>query len=749
MKTHSGSVDCTRRLGVAAGAVFLAIMSMPAAGDHSPGAPTPVVVAPESADIRAQALVAQMTRAEKIAMVTGQLGLTLGPYKASPAALGGDGFAPGVARLGIPDLQLIGAGLGVTIGRRANGQSTALPSTLALSSSFDRDLAYAAGTVIGRETRQHGFNVSLGGGVNLTRDPRGGRAFEYHGEDPVLAGKMLAPQLQAIQAQGVVATIKHYAFNDQETGRHGVNAIIDERAMREAELLAFEIAIRESDVGAVMCAYNRINGGYACESDYLLNQVLKGQWGFRGWVMSDWGARHGTGSGANGGLDQSFFDGTRFGAALEGAILSGEVPERRLDDMVRRILRSLLTVGAVGEPRAIEPIDVAAGGEVARQIATSGAVLLKNDGILPLRFPAARRVAVIGLHADLGVMSGGGSSQVIPVGGNAIVPETLPAGLLGYSKVPVWAPSPPLAALRTRLPRANVRYDDGTNPSRAAKLAKWADVAVVFAGQRRTEGADVPDLGLGAGQDELIAAVAAANPRTVVVLQTGGAVLMPWLDRVGAVLEAWYPGQRGGEAIADLLSGVANPSGKLPLTFPASEQDLPRVRVLGPASDSAGLEHFFNPKLFDVDYSEGALVGYKWFDARARQPLFPFGHGLSYTTFAYSNPTCTAGDTVRVAFDLANTGPVAGVEVAQVYVGLPESAAAPPRRLAGWARVPLQPGEVRRVEVQLEPRALAVWNVAEARWVMPSGAYAVSIGASSRDLRLSQQFERRESSPIP
>ncbi|WP_372784686.1 glycoside hydrolase family 3 C-terminal domain-containing protein [Phenylobacterium sp.] len=690
-----------------------------------------------------------MSLDEKIGLVTGQWGLSVGPFKADPQARGGDGFAKGVARLGVPNLQLIGAGLGVTdLGRRANGPSTALPSTLALAASFDPGLSYAYGEVIGRETRQEGFNVSLGGAVNLTRDPRGGRAFEYHGEDPILAGKMIAPQLRAIQDQGVVATIKHFALNDQETDRFGVNEVIDERAMREGELLAFEIGIKESGVGAVMCSYNQVNGDYACENNKLLNRLLKGEWGFKGWVMSDWGGTHSTAKAINTGLDQEFFDGTKFGPALAVAVQAGEVPAWRLDDMVRRIVRSLMAVGAMAD-KVVTPIDPAAGAEVALRSAQEGSVLLKNNGVLPVR-PAKRlRIAVIGLNADRAVMSGGGSSQVNPVGGNAIPPQTIPSGPLGFAGIPVWVSSSPVAALRARLPGADIQFDSGEAPDRAARLARSADVTIVFAGRRRTEGTDAPDLTLGAGQDDLIAAVADAHRKTVVVLETGGAVLMPWVSKVGAVLEAWYPGQQGGEAIADLLTGAVNPSGKLPLTFPASEADLPRAKILGVAKDRIELEDVLHPKRVDVRLTEGVLVGYKWFDAQGKTPLFPFGHGLSYTSFGYDRLSATFDDSLTATFSLTNAGKVPGTEVAQLYVSLPASTGGPPRRLAGWARVNLAVGEKRTVQIHVDPKALAIWDIAAQRWRLPAGDYTVSVGGSSRDLPLKIKLALAEARWVP
>lgn len=683
-------------------------------------------------------LVDKMTLDEKIGIVTGVFGTVLPPFVTStpPSARGGDGFAPGVPRLGIPDLNLVGAGVGVTdLGKRKNGQATSLPSSLAVASSFDLELAYDYGAVIGEETRRKGFNISLGGGVNLARDPRGGRAFEYYGEDPVLAGRSVAATLRGTEDQGVVGTIKHFALNDVENGRFGIDVKMDERAMREAELLAFEIGIKESGVGAVMCSYNLVNGVYACENPYLLNEVLKKEWGFKGWVMSDWGATHSTAQAANAGLDQEFWQ-SYYGAPLKTAVEKGEVSKARLDDMTFRIVSQLDRVGAIMRNEPLRAIDEAKGAAVALRTAEQGSVLLKNDGVLPLDRALGRTIAVIGFNADRGVISGGGSGQVNPIGGNAVLAVTPPDDPSMAWRNPVWANSAPLAAIRAKAPSANVTWDPGNDPAAAARAASSADVAIVFAGRHRSESLDVPDLKLGNGQDELIAAVAKANPRTIVVLETGGAQLMPWIDQVKGVLAVWYPGQKGGEAIANLLFGSVNPSGKLPLSFPLSEADLPRPKLPGPPVEKlAGMTDGQKPIRSSVTYAEGALIGYKWYDASDKTVLFPFGHGLSYTTFAYSGVAVTAGDPLTVSFEISNSGKRDGTEIAQVYVAVPGSGV--PRRLAGWARATLTPGCQKRVTAKLEPKALANWDVVRKRWVMPAGEYVVSVGASSKDLKLS------------
>lgn len=695
-----------------------------------------------SPDQRADLLVKQMTLDEKIQLVHGlpSMGLSA-TFKRAAGSLGGDGFVPGIPRLGIPAQQQIGAGVGVTdLGQRANGQATALPSSLAETASWDPRLAYEYGSVIGRETRDEGFDVSLGGGVDLARDPRCGRNFEYHGEDPVLAGTMLAHELRGIQSQGVVATIKHYAVNDQDSGRFFVSSNLSRRALRETDLLAFEIGVKDSGVGAVMCSYNRVNGVYACQSSYLLNDVLKLDWGFKGWVMSDWGATHSTVQAALSGLDQEMPTGVHFGDTLKQAVEKQEVPISRLNDMVHRILRTLIADGVFDNPPVVKPLDLRADAAVALRAEEEGAVLLKNNGaLLPLDPSSVRSIAVIGSHADAGVLSGGGSAQVNPIGGNAVPP---PRGLKGVALFtrPVWDPSSPLRAIRADAPNVVVKYDAGLDFAAAAKLAAATDVAIVFVHQWTHEGADLPNLLLPDNQDELIRQVAAANPHTVVVLENGDPVLMPWLNSVDAVLEAWYPGQKGGEAIAAILFGKINPSGKLPLTFPQSESDLPRRRIQQPPPGGG---------YFDVNYFEGLDVGYKWSEANDIKPLFPFGYGLSYTSFSFSNlkitPSSTSGNSdVQVSFNLKNDGSRAGAEVAEVYLGLPASTDEPPKRLVAWAKVNLAAGQARTVTVSIDPQSashpLSFWNARTNRWETADGGYKVFVGDSSQNVPLNGSF---------
>ncbi len=690
-----------------------------------------------SPDERADMVVKQMTLDEKIQLVHGSMAM-LG--RKIPGALGGDGFVPGIPHLGIPDLNLIGAGVGVTnLGKRTNGQATALPASLAETATWDPKLAYEFGAVIGRETRDQGFNVSLGGGVDIMREARNGRNFEYHGEDPILAGKIVGQELKAIQDQGVIADIKHYAINGQETDRMGVSSNLDLRSMRELDLLAFEIGIRDSGVGTVMCAYNRVNEVYSCESDYLLNQVLKKDWGFKGWVMSDWGATHSTVKAALAGLDQEFYENKYFSAPLKKAVESGEVPMSRLDDMVHRILRTMFAFGVIDNPPVVRPIDAEAGAAVALRVEEQGAVLLKNAANeLPLKASSLHSIAVIGSHADSGVLSGGGSAQVEPVGGNTVPPKEIPPGPNGILAVQVWDPSSPLRAIRAKAVNTKVEYADGTDSASAARLAHASDIGIVFVHQHTHEDADLPNLSLPDNQDELINQVAAANAHTVVVLENGDPVLMPWLNHVQAVLESWYPGQRGGEAIANILFGDVNPSGKLPISFPKSEADLPHRTIPTPPPSTAppSSDLLPTPVFIDADYTEGLKVGYRWYDAENKEPLFPFGFGLSYTSFSYAELKVTSGKSVEVSFSVKNTGLRAGAEVAQVYLGLPASAGEPPKRLVAWEKVQLEPGQSRIVTLSLEPQFMSVFNVEKDAWELLPGDYLVSVGGSSRQTPL-------------
>jgi beta-glucosidase len=537
---------------------------------------------------------------------------------------------------------------------------------------------------------------------------------------------MVGAQIAGVESNHVISTLKHFALNDQETDRNTANVIIDRAQAHMSDLLAFHIAIEQSDPGSVMCSYNKVWGDHACESAYLLTDVLRKNWGWKGYVMSDWGATHSTAKAALAGLEQQsgnpFDDIPHFGKPLLKAVESGELPEARLNQMAQRILRTLFAKGVIDHPVAIAPIDAEANARVSREGAEQGAVLLKNEGgVLPLKAGAAR-IVLIGGHADKGVLAGGGSSLVYPVGGNA-VPGLKPTGWPG----PVmYYPSSPLRAIQALAPGARVEFASGEDRAAAAKLAAGADVALVFVTQWTTESEDA-SLELADQQDALVAAVAAANPRTVVIVQSGGAVFMPWIDKVQGVLQAWYTGTRGGEAIANLLFGKVNPSGRLPVSFPRDASQFARAQLV--EKDAAG------KPTGEIHYKEGATVGYKWFDARQQKPLFPFGFGLSYTQFDYGDLKASVeGKNLTVSFKVTNTGKLAGQAVPQIYVANSANYWEAPKRLGGWKKVALAPGASSVVDLKVDPRLLAVFNAADNRWHLRKGTYEVLLGASSADL---------------
>jgi beta-glucosidase len=689
--------------------------------------PTPTP-APTTPDAQADAMIAQMTQAEELQMVQG--GVTSNLTYGYSVPRGAGGYVPGIPALGIPELYFADGSVGVGNGV---GPATALPSSIASAAGWDVTEAGKYGTIIGTELADYGINVNLGGNINLIgREPRDGRTFETKGEDPILAGKITAAHLNAIQAQHIIADIKHFAFNDQESGRTTADAIIDDRGGRESDLLAFEIGVKDSNVQSVMCSYNLTNGQYDCENPILLEQVLKSEWNFPGFVMSDWWATHSTVNAANNGLDQEQPNEQYF-STLGQSINSGQVEQSRLDNMVHRILRAMYEVGIFDYPQQIQPIPAAADAAVAQEIEENGAVLLKNaSSQLPLNGSSIQSIAVIGSHADVAVLSGGGSAQVQPIGGTLTGGQPCP---------PCWATvtwdlSSPLNAIQAKAPNAKVQFVDGSDATAAATLAAQSQVAIVFVSQWASEGMDETSLSLTdltsttpIDQDALVTAVAAANPHTVVVVESGGPILMPWLGQVGAVLEAWYPGQNGGPAIADLLFGITNPSGKLPLTFPASEAQLPRPVIPQPPDGVTP---------FPVNYTEGYNVGYKWYDVNGFTPLFYFGYGLSYTTFSITNGavvnnlSSATNPNFQVTFNLANTGAVAGAEVAQVYVGLPASTNEPPKRLVGWQKVLLQPGASQPVTIEVDQNdsshPMSYWNESNQTWTVAPGTYTVYLG---------------------
>ncbi|MFL6736065.1 MAG: glycoside hydrolase family 3 C-terminal domain-containing protein [Sphingomonas sp.] len=684
-----------------------------------------------SPEERAHAAVAAMTLDEKLRLILGysDQALTdvakvsddivpadLKHYVVTHLVKGSAGFVPGVPRLGIPDQTQTDASIGV---RNSFIPSTALPSSLATAASFDPEVSRAGGAMIGSEARATGHNTMLSGGVNLAREPRNGRNFEYTGEDPLLAGLMAGALIDGIQSNNIISTVKHYAVNDAETQRTSLDVTISAEAMRQSDLLAFELAIEKGRPGSVMCSYNLINGRWGCENDYLLNKVLKHDWGFKGFVMSDWGAVHSTADAANDGLDQftgfcCVGDKAWFGPpAMKAALQSGAVAPARLDDMVERILWALFAKGAADHPIKAAPIDYAANALVSQRAAEQSLVLLKNEGnMLPLR--GAKSLAVIGGNSDKGVIAGGGSSDVTPVGGAIMIKEQ------------TFLPSPPLAALKQELPRARIEFNAGSDPASAATLAAKSDVAIVFVTQHDSEGGD-GTLELTDNQDALVSAVARANPRTIVVVESGGAIFMPWAGDVPAIVEAFYPGIRGGTAIARVLAGKVNPSGHLPISFPASADQLAHPVIPG-----LGLP---NETPASITYDEGAAIGYKWYDLKGFRPLFAFGHGLSYTRFALSAVAAQPeGKGIKASFSMRNTGRRDGKGVAQVYVAPADwkkSGWEAPRRLGGFAKVELKPGQAKTIQVTVDPRLLATYEAAGNNWHIHGGSYQLTFGQAS------------------
>ena len=682
-------------------------------------------------EARAKAALAAMTLDEKLRLVFGYSDQALTdlakvPDDIVPADLkqyvvthlvkGSAGFVPGVPRLGIPDQTQTDASIGV---RNSFIPSTALPSSLATAASFDPEVSRAGGAMIGSEARATGHNTMLSGGVNLAREPRNGRNFEYTGEDPLLAGSMAGALIDGIQSNHIISTIKHYAVNDQETERTSLDVTISAEAMRQSDLLAFEIAMEKGKPGSVMCSYNLINGRWGCENDYLLNKVLKHDWGFKGFVMSDWGAVHSTADAANDGLDQftgfcCVGDKPWFGPnVMKAALQSGTIAERRIDDMATRILWALFAKGAVDDPIKAGPIDYPAHALVSQKAAEESLVLLKNDGdLLPLR--GVKSIALIGGNADKGVLAGGGSSDVTPVGGAIMIKDH------------TFLPSPPLAELKRELPRAKIMFDAGSDPASAAALAAKSDVAVVFVVQHDSEGYD-GSLELADKQDALVSAVAKANARTIVVVESGGAVFMPWAGDVPAILEAFYPGIRGGAAIARILTGKVNPSGHLPISFPQSPDQLahPDLPGLGMPNETPS----------SITYDEGAAIGYKWYDLKGYRPLFAFGHGLGYTRFALSGMSAQpSGKTIRASFTIRNIGKRQGKGVGQVYVSPADWRKAgweAPRRLGAFAKVDLKAGQSRTVDVTIDPRLLATYEAAGNNWHIRGGNYRLMLGQAS------------------
>lgn len=705
------------------------------ASTSNPPASAPWMNRSLSPDQRADMVLQQMTLDEKIDLLHGQgmLGWEGKPMPNAHLSNGGAGFVLGVPRLGIPLIQMDDAAYGVRFSARNGRYSTAMPSNLGSAASWDPHAACEYGDVIGRELRAQGYNMSLGGGVDLVRQLRGGRTFEYMGEDPILAGTMVGNRIKCEQAAHVIGDIKHYAMNDQESGRNEYNAIIGKRAMQESDLLSFQIGVAVGHPGAVMCAYNAVNDDYSCENKYLLTDVLKGEWKFPGFVLSDWGGTHSTVKASAAGLDNEEPLDTFYGPKLKEAVQSGAVPMSQLNDHVHRILRSEFAAGIIDDPTGKSVVEAERDLKIALHVEEGSIVLLKNSNhLLPLDPAKIHSIAIIGSHADIGMISGGGSAQVDPPG------STDPAW-----QSHVWFPPSPMKAVSAIAPSVTVKFDSGSDPAAAASLAGQSDVAIVFVNQWSSEGMDLPNLSLPDNQDALIDKVAAANPRTIVVLESSTAVLMPWIKQVGAVVEAWYAGSDGAHAVANVLFGKVNPSGKLPITFPLTEAEQPQPQIVVPPPGAQGKAAVMRTGVakptFDVHYTEGLKVGYKWYQAEHKPVLFPFGFGLSYTTFSYSDLQVEPGTTPTVTFTVKNTGDRAGQEIAEVYAGLPASTNEPPKRLVGWSKVQLNAGESKQVSITIPQLYLSIYSEQQSGWKLVPGSYSFMVGGSSADLPLVKQ----------
>ena len=728
-----------RRFSLLAGVVTTIVAVMGLGTSSAVAASCPWMNAQQTPAQRTSELLGAMSLSDKIQMVTGEG--EFNPTTANPEAAGNIAANP---TLCIPALVLNDATAGVGDQQQL---TTAFPDSIGLASAWDPSLAQQYGAVLGREAFAKGVNVMLGPGVDIARNPLNGRNFEYAGEDPYLAGQAAAGIIQGIQSQHVIATVKHYALNDQETDRTTDSSDASERTIEEIDLPAFQAAVK-AGVGSVMCSYNRINGVYACENPTMLHGVLDGQFGFNGFVMSDWGANHSTVASANAGMDMEMPGGVSntpeyYGPALQTAVQDGQVGAATLNDMVRRIVYTMFRLGlfdhvpAEGAQAGAAPATSADSIAMATKVAEEGTVLLKNaNGVLPLS-GSGKRIAVIGPAAG-------------PQG------ATLAEQGYGSGHVPEFAYQPgvvsPLQSITARAAQAGdvVSYADGDGTADAVAAAKAADFAVVFVNDAEIEGADRPDLDAHTGtcsfadvlsptscsyspldQNALVSAVAAANPHTIAVIQSGGPIAMPWAGQVQGILENWFPGQVDGDAIAPVLFGDVDPSGKLPVTFPVKLSDDP----LQTAAQYPGVTEPGDSVGPHSAYSEGLLVGYRWYDARNITPLFPFGYGLSYTTFRCSGIAVKrAGAGASVTFSVTNTGSRSGAAVGQVYVGDPASVGEPPKHLEGFRRVELNPGQSATVTIPLGAMSFAHWDTAGHKWAVRAGTYHVMVGSSSRDI---------------
>jgi beta-glucosidase len=717
---------------VAVAALLLAVApAATAAGRCGDPAQRPWCDTRLDADARAGLVLEALTPQERVDLVSGDELTGVSGREGSHT-----GTRNGVERIGLPPVYFSDGPVGPR-----QGQATGMPSPMSLAASFDEDLAARHASVVGDEVRRKGNDIVFAPAVNMMRTPLNGRTFEYFGEDPYLAARMAVGWTKGVQGQGVIANVKHYAVNNQEGAgppkppvapigagpvgsRVTVDARIDERTLREIYVPQFEAAIKEGGAGSVMCAYNRVNGAYACENEHLLEDILRENWRWPGFVLTDYGAAKSTASSLNNGLDLDIWPAIALSPPLvSGALATGQVSQATVDQAVRRQLRTLFAFGffdRAAYPDDTSSIDQAAHHAAAGEIEEKGIVLLRNQGnLLPLDAGRIGKLALIGPEAEV-LKDGGGSSAINE-----------------------FRTTSPRQGIEARLGVQKIVFDDGGDAARAADVARGADVAVVVVGDNMSEGSDKPCMGLNCGsndgvdRDALVEAVAAAQPRTAVVLQTGGPVLTPWREKVPALVEAWFPGQNGGTAIARVLFGDAEPAGRLPATFPLQEADEP---VAGDAEKYPGVAE-------TVRYKEGVFMGYRWFDERGLGVAYPFGFGLGYTTFSFSDlrlePSPTAD--ARVSVLVRNTGAREGSAAPQLYVGMPDpgrGVAQPPRQLKGFARVSLRPGQARRVAFTLDERAFSYWNTGADGWRVARGCYRITVGAHSRDAAVSGTIGR-------
>jgi beta-glucosidase len=663
-------------------------------------------------DQRVEDLLSKMTLEEKINYIGGTNGFYIMP----------------IERLGLPAIKMSDGPMGA----RNDGPATCYPAGIALAATWDRDLARQIGVALGRDCRARGVHILLAPAVNLYRSPLCGRNFEYMGEDPFLAGQMVTPLIQGIQSQQVLATVKHFACNNQEWDRHHISSEVDERTLHEIYLPAFKAAVQQGKVGCVMTAYNLLNGVHCSQDDWLLNQTLKGKWGFNGFVMSDWTSTYDAVAAANGGLDLEMPEAKFMNVTnLLPAIQDGRVKESVIDDKVRRILGTVIAAGFFDRPQLQQdiPLNDPHNARTALEGARKAIVLLKNNKrTLPLDRTKLKSIAVVGPNADPAVYCGGGSAFTRVFEATSI-----------------------LDGIR-QIAGGSVMVLHTTNAETSVQFAKEADAAVVCVGfnqqtpeQERErhrrfeegEGHDRP-FELPAGQADLIRAVAAVNPRTIVVINSGGGVAWAgWLDKAPAVLQAWYSGQASGQAVAEILFGDVNPSGKLPATFEKRWEDNPCSPYYHLKADKK------------TPYTEGIFVGYRGYDEKKIEPQFCFGHGLSYTEFKYGKMTVTPKlipplGTAAVSVEVQNTGKVAGDEVVQLYVHPKKSVVPrPPKQLCGFERVTLKPGEKKTLTFTLPGEQLGYYNVNAHDFAFDPGTYELLVGSSSRDIQAEGRLEFR------